>query len=471
VALSWQASVSELAAKDRQGAHISRRALLGAAMAGPLPQPAQRPNILFLITDQQSQVAMGSSGNPYVRTPAMDSLAADGVSFSESYSTYPVCSPARSSFFTSRMPHETGVRVNGLPIAPGIPTMGEIFRAAGYQTVYAGKWHLPNSGSGMTGFDQISRGRGLGAQIDEPWASSCIDLLTKKPRQPFLMVASFINPHDVCTWIREHEGSRSYPDVADFPPVRLNMAVDPEEPEYIQYHRTAGYNLMSGAVGIASKWNRDDFRFYLRDYYRLVADVDRQVGRVLSALRDSGLYDNTLVILTADHGEGLGSHRWVQKAAFWEETARVPLVIAGKGIRRRGVKDGRSLVSGLDILPTMCDYAGVPTPALVRGRSLRGAIEGSLFDRPFVVSELSEYGEKTRQGRMLRTSRYKYIVFNGGQRPEQLFDLHLDPGEVCNLARQPSAVAVLREHRGLLAKWIAETRDDFALPQGVGQRL
>jgi glucosamine-6-phosphate deaminase len=119
----------------------------------------------------------------------------------------------------------------------------------------------------------------------------------------------------------------------------------------------------------------------------------------------------------------------------------------------------------------MCDYAGVPAPALVRGRSLRGAIEGSLFDRPFVVSELSEYGEKTRQGRMLRTSRYKYIVFNGGQRPEQLFDLHLDPGEVCNLARQPSAVAVLREHRGLLAKWIAETRDDFALPQGVGQRL
>ncbi|MEK7406110.1 MAG: sulfatase-like hydrolase/transferase [Acidobacteriota bacterium] len=313
---------------------------------------AERPNILFIITDQQSQCAMSSSANPYVRTPAMDSLAADGVSFTESYSTYPVCSPARSSFFTSRMPHETGVRVNGLPIAPGIPTMGEVFRAA-------------------------------------------------------------------------------------------------------------GYNLMSQAVGIASKWNRDDVRFYLHSYYRLVEDVDRQVGRVLSALRSAGLYDNTLIILTSDHGEGLGSHRWAQKAAFWEETARVPVIVAGAGVERRGIQDSRSLVSGLDILPTICDYAAVRTPALIRGRSLRGAISGAGFDRPFVVSELSEYGDKRRQGRMLRTRRHKYIVFNGGERPEQLFDLELDPGEICNLARRASAATVLGERRALMAKWVEETGDDF----------
>jgi hypothetical protein len=98
------------------------------------------------------------------------------------------------------------------------------------------------------------------------------------------------------------------------------------------------------------------------------------------------------------------------------------------------------------------------------GRSVRAAIEGAGLDRPFVVSEISEFGQKDRQGRMLRTRRYKYVVFNGGQRPEQLFDLELDPGEVQNLARRPAARAVLEQHRKLLADWIMETRDDFRPP-------
>ncbi|MCL5742803.1 MAG: sulfatase-like hydrolase/transferase, partial [Acidobacteria bacterium] len=246
---------------------LSRRGFLGlsgaALSARPFARPQGKsgpPNIVFLMTDQQSQVAMGASGNPHVRTPAMDSLVPDGISFSESYSAYPVCSPARSSLFTSRMPHETGVRINGRPIAPGIPTMGEVFRAAGYQTVYAGKWHLPKSFAGMTGFDEIAGGSALGAQMDEPAATACVNFLREQPKQPFLMVASFMNPHDVCSWIRGHRGSRTYRDAAEFPPARLNMAVDPDEPEWIQYHRTAGYDLMSQAVGIASEWNRDDFR-------------------------------------------------------------------------------------------------------------------------------------------------------------------------------------------------------------------
>jgi arylsulfatase A-like enzyme len=192
-----------------------------------------------------------------------------------------------------------------------------------------------------------------------------------------------------------------------------------------------------------------------------VEDVDRQIGRVLSALRLAGLHDETLIVLTSDHGEGMGAHRWVQKAAFWEETAKVPLVFAGAGVRRHGARDEKSLVSGLDILPTLCDYAGVPPPELARGRSLRGALEGSPLERDFVVSELSEYGDESRQGRMLRTSRYKYIVFNGGERPEQLFDLQLDPGEIHNLARRPEAARALREHRELLTAWIHQTADDF----------
>ena len=442
---------------------MTRRTFLASGAAAALPAPS-RPNLLFIITDQQSVFALSANGNRDLSTPAMDSLARDGTSFTECYSTYPVCSPARSSFFTSRMPHETGVRDNGQPIAAGLPTMGDHFRAAGYQTTYAGKWHLPKSFADVTGFDLLYGGSALGAQMDEPVASSCVKYLTAKPKEPFLLVASFMNPHDVCSWIRAHEGSRSYPDTSAFPAARRNMAVDPDEPEYIQNHRRAGYNLMSQAVGIAAEWKADDFRFYLHDYYRMVESVDRQVGRLLETLRVTGLDRNTFIILTADHGEGLGSHRWVQKAAFWEETVRVPLLVAGAGLTRRGHRNETDLVSGLDIFPTLCDYAGVAPPAGIRGTSLRAAIEGSGWTRPFVVSELSVYGAPERQGRMLRTRRYKYVVVNGGERPEQLFDLELDPGEICNLAHRPDAAPILAEHHRLLERWIQETRDDFRGP-------
>ncbi len=240
------------------------------------------------------------------------------------------------------------------------------------------------------------------------------------------------------------------------------MAVDPEEPEFIQYHRTAGYDLMSQGVGTASAWRRDDVRKYLHDYYRLVEDVDRQIGVVLSALRETKLDENTIVAFASDHGEGMGAHRWVQKASFYEESVRVPLIFTGPGIARRGAVERRSLASLTDILPTFCDFAGIPVPKDVRGASLRPALEGRPLSRKFAVSEL-RYGDQRREGRMLRTARHKYVVFHGGARPQQLFDLPFDPGETRNLVRSPAAEPVLRECRDLLRTWLAETGDDFVL--------
>ena len=239
---------------------------------------------------------------------------------------------------------------------------------------------------------------------------------------------------------------------------------DPNEPEYIRYHRYGNFNSMSNSLHISKEWKVDDFRHYIHDYYRMCEDVDRQIGRVLSALRFRGLAENTVVVLTSDHGEGLGAHRWTQKAAFWEETAKVPLIVAGKGVERRGAVDSDVLVSGADILPTLCDYAGTPAPSRVTGRSLRPAIRGDSWDREFVVSELADLGFPDRQGRMLRTDRYKYVVFNGGKRPEQFFDLELDPGELRNLVGESEAAMELNRHRKLLGGWITQTSDNFRIP-------
>ncbi len=434
-----------------------------ASAAGPvsLMGALPRPNLLLILTDQQTHNALSCAGNPWLKTPAMDSLAAAGVRFLQTICPYPVCSPSRGSIFSGRMPHETGVRNNAQAIAAGIPTMGEIFRNAGYKTVYGGKWHLPKTFDGMTGFERLIGGSNLGSAMDAPLAAICAQWLRAAPAEPFLMVASFMNPHDICEWIRQHPGHQDYPDVHRFPAVPANLAVDAAEPECVQYHRTAGYDLMSQAVGIAASWSDSDVRKYLHDYYRMVEEVDRQIGLVLSALRDTKLDQNTIVIFASDHGEGMGAHRWVQKASFYEETVRVPLIISGPGIRPS--VDRRSLASLTDILPTFCDYAGLPPLAHLRGTSLRSALQGRPLPRKFAVSEI-RYADESREGRMLRTGRHKYVVFNAGARPEQLFDLISDPGETSNLATVPSAQTILRQHRRLLHGWIAETGDDFVGP-------
>lgn len=439
---------------------MQRREFLSGSIAASAaaPQVVERPNLLLILTDQQSHMAWSGARNPWLSTPNMDALAASGTVFEEAYCNYPVCSPSRGSIFTSRLPHETGVMTNGQSIHAAIPTMGEVFRAAGYRTAYAGKWHLPKSFDGMTAFDKIAGGHALGARMDSPVAAACSRYLaeSKSAQDPFLLVASFMNPHDICDWIRQHPGSRNHPRRFSYPPAPANLAVNPQEPEAIQFHRTRGYDLMSQAVGIASQWMRDDFRHYLHDYYRMVEAVDHEIGKVLSALRQSAAANNTLIAFASDHGEGLGGHRWVQKASFWEESVHVPLILAGPGVP--ATQRRRELVTLMDILPTFCDAAKVSAPSIQRGASLLRPI-----DRVYVTSHL-RFDSEQREGRMLRTERYKYIAFNSGARPEQFYDLLEDPGETRNLAFDPGAKPLLMQHRALLQRELHTTADPFRLP-------
>ena len=167
----------------------------------------KKPNILFIFTDQQTLRAMSAYGNPYLRTPNMDGLASQGVRFIQSYCTSPVCSPSRSSLITSRMPHETGVIYNGTTPDSTIENMGEIFRKAGYNTVWAGKWHLPESYPQTTkteipgfkllpflGPEKIS---GRGEYTDTPLADAAVKFLKGNKKEPFLLAVSFHDPHDI----------------------------------------------------------------------------------------------------------------------------------------------------------------------------------------------------------------------------------------------------------------------------------
>ncbi len=443
-----------------------------------------RPNVLFIFTDQQTLTAMSAYDNPLLKTPAMDSIAAEGVAFRRSYCTSPVCSPSRSSLTTSRMPHETAVNYNNRSLDGSIRNMGDIFRQAGYRTVWGGKWHLPESyplrakskQHEIRGFELLKfydshknwPQWGLGDITDEPLGDAAAEFISGySDDRPFLLGVSFCNPHDICACPRKPQGYGQPDDIEVLPPLPANFDVDPNEPQMVQWKRQQHY--YGDEITYTTAWDQKRWKWYIYNYYRMTERVDRAIGKVLDALKRKGLRENTLIIFTSDHGDGCAAHKWVAKLNLYQESATVPLVVSFKGVIPAGRLDAEHLVCGLDVLPTMCDYAAVKQLDSFRGRSIRPVIENpDAAWRDFVVTELATDPKNERyKGRMIRTDRYKYNLYSAGERNEQLFDLLNDPGETQNLAYEPSMQAVKQRHRKLLDDWMRQTNDDFELIAGA----
>ncbi|MCS7237843.1 MAG: sulfatase-like hydrolase/transferase [Thermoguttaceae bacterium] len=433
-----------------------------------LAKAPKRPNVLIVTTDQQRVDAASVVGNPWLKTPNLDRLVSHGVYFTKSYCSYPLCSPCRASLHTGRFPHEIGVDHNNMSIAPGIPISGELFRAAGYETAYAGKWHLPAAypSEGIPGFsvlNRIKRQGKLARDVDEATLQAAIDFLKQNREKPFYLVVSFINPHDICLPAGEDSPLLDQiwslygpPADAQLPPLPASFRLPETEPQWLLGRRPKHPH-----------WDENHWRRYIYAYYRMVEDVDRQIGRLLETVREIGQEENTLVVFTSDHGEGLGCHRWTGKMMFFDAEAAVPLIISWKGVTPAGRIDREHLVSTVDVLPTICDYAGIEPPPEVRGQSLRSIIEDPAAPwRQYVVSEIAHTPAIGRSF-MVRTPRYKYIRLAAapGKIVELLFDMEKDPEEIYNLAADPKLTNVLEEHRRLLSEWRTLTGETTAAVQ------
>ena len=445
---------------------------------GEARQSARRPNIVFIFTDQQHAGMLSCAGNPHAKTPAMDSLARSGARFELAYCANPVCVPSRFSMMTGVLPSRIGMEDNSgvrLKVPPEVlaHALGRVFRGAGYETVYGGKVHTPMGVPAM-GFDLLSRDQRGGL------ADACAGFVRKKHDRPFLLVASFINPHDICYMairdFAEKSGTREkLLDNArvelqalsealqlpagisreDFfarvcPPLPANFEIPAGEPEAVL--RADARNFRTYA---RQKWGAEPWRLHRWAYARLTERVDAEIGRVLAALREAGLEENTLVVFSSDHGDMDSAHRLEHKAVLYEESARVPLLVSWKGVTKAGLVDREHLVStGLDLIPTLCDFAGIPSPPELKGRSVRGLSEGR---RP--ASWRDSLVVENGRSRMLRTDRFKYIVYESGSPREQLIDLKEDPGEMKNLASDAAYTDVLKRHRRLLRQWYEENRE------------
>jgi len=428
----------------------------------------KRPNIIFVFTDQQSATMMSCAGNAYLHTPAMDSLAASGVRFERAYCTNPVCVPSRFSLMTGRMPSEIGLRSNDDTHIKSIPDrvkrqgLGWLLRRAGYEVAYGGKVHLPKITPGEIGFDYIT-----GDERDE-LADVCAEFIKQDREKPFFLVASFINPHDICymairDFAEADEAKRLVKngkiEIATLdkalrlpegmnreeffsqrcPPLPPNFEPQEDEPGVIRMLQ-AQRPFKKHA---REKYTDEQWRMHRWAYCRLTEIVDAQIAKICNAVRASGKEENTVIIFTSDHGDMDSAHRMEHKTVFYEEACHVPLIVSQPGTIPSGAVNDTSLVSnGLDLVPTLCDYAGIEIPEELSGLSFRSLAEGKepLSRRNFLPLE-------SELGRMIVTERYKYMLYDEGENREQFIDLWKDPGELRNAAKDSMKDSVLRRHR------------------------
>jgi arylsulfatase A-like enzyme len=408
---------------------------------------------------------LSSAGNPYLKTRSLDSMARSGIRFSRAYVTNPVCVPSRISMATGMMAGRFGVFNNGMratiPKNVSGNSLGKLIKSGGDDTFYGGKVHMaPELSPLKAGYDEYCKDQ------RENLPDACIEFMTRKRDKPFFAVASFINPHDICFAYNARQPDRRGKPLVDrlyreaqalpaaqLPPLPKNSAIPEREPEAIEANMKV--TAVTPAKLIRKDYNDRDWRNYRWIYCRLTERVDAQIGRLLDALKAHDMEKNTLVIFTSDHGDMDGSHRLASKNVFYENSVGVPFMMQYKGVIPAGVVDNNSLVSnGLDVLPTLCDYAGVSIPNYLLGRTLRPVAEGRGDNarRPYVVAE-------NNTGRMLRSDRYKYCVYTSGVIRESLVDLKTDPGEMKNLAGLPQSHKTLNQHRDYLKQWIVESKD------------
>jgi len=412
----------------------------------------QKPNILFIITDQQSYNMMSCMGNKWLRTPNMDKIASMGYRFDKAYCSNPVCTPSRFSLMTGHYASDIEAKSN-TPVYnlqkwnEIVPKggIGTILKKNGYQTLYSGKVHLYGS--------KNAEEYGFTINNTDPYDGPAIYAEKMFPelannKKPFALFLSFLNPHDICY---KAGADKRYPD--NLPPdniretqrlllVQKNMSIEDYQKQVPpRVSNTAPingemYDMVSMDAG-ARKWDNAQWDLNNWMYLRLTESVDAQIGRVINALEKSGLQNNTIIVFTTDHGDMQGAHGLTLKNVMFEECQRIPFIFAGKGIKENVVDKNNLVCNGIDFLPTICDLTGITIPKNLPGVSLKKLITGkeNKINREFIINE-SYHSFQINDGR------YKYTIYELPGNPTTLTDIQENAGETINYNNDPAYLSI-----------------------------
>jgi arylsulfatase A-like enzyme len=437
---------------------ISRRDFLASSAATAAAPRSRQPNILFLMPDQLRASALGYMGNADARTPHIDRLAGQSLQLPNTFANTPVCCPARANILTGKYTHRNGMIANDLRLRESEVTIAELLREAGYRTGFVGKWHL-DGGPRMPGFVPPGPRR----QGFEWWAAnqcSHAHFNTQYFRDTDKPIP--IRKFEVEAWtdlgIEFLRGSRSDPRPW-FLTVQVGPPHDPYKapPEYTKLFDPAkltmrpNWKQAQGAPGPNQ----------IAEYYGMVAAIDDQVGRILAALEENGMAEDTIVLFASDHGDMLGSHGLRLKRKPWEESIQVPGLI--RYPRRIRPRKANTIFTHVDFAPTLLGLCGVWAPPEMQGADLSGAFTGGRSQEPdsAYFQIFGPYaGDGTNDGwRGVRTARYMYARYENA--PWVLYDLERDPYEMKNLADDPASRTLREDMDRRLAEWMKRTGDSW----------
>ena len=450
----------------------------------------RRPNILTVVSDDQGPWALGCAGNDELQTPTLDRLAVEGTRLDRFFCASPVCSPARASLLTGRMPSAHGVHdwIRGeaygvvddrdVDYLEGLTTTPEVLAGAGWTCGYSGKWHLGTGRKPAPGFDfWYAHRTGDSPYVGAPvWSDGqrasepryLTEAITEEALSflegpgagdaPFYLSVNYTAPHS--PWVGQHP--QRWLDLY----AGCDFASCPQEPPH------PWFSWEPGPVSAAMR----DPRPSLQGYFASISAMDAGIAALLAHLDARGLRESTVVVFTSDNGFSCGHHGiWGKGNAtwpinLWENSVRVPTLVRWPGRVPAGVVT-EALASACDLHPTLLDLAGVPVPAdpLAAGRSLAPLLRGDAATGAETVFVFDEYGG----ARMVRSAEEKLVV-RAGDGPEELYDLRDDPAERHNRATDPACAARVAELRGALQDWFAAHaepgRDAWGRPvSGRGQ--
>lgn len=451
-------------------AHFGRAPLVDRpALARPAPPPASQgsgkhPNVILLLADDLAAGRLGYEGDRVSRTPHLDRLAAEGVSFSRCYVAAPQCSPSRASILTGKYPHRTGVLSNLEPRLPrNAATFARQLKSAGYRCGLVGKWHNGDSRTPDGGFEDFwatwQRGpaktknsRPLIFQngkvheyeryMTDVLADLAIEFMDQGAAQPFMLTLAFCQPH----------APRAFHPDYRFDPAEITL------PESISddLRDKPAAQRRSVAHEYFKTLSPERLKREIAEYYSMIAAIDAAVGRVMAALAERGLERDTLVIFASDNGVLLGQHQMMEKgAAFYDELTRTPLILRQPGVLPAGAQRD-AIASLVDLAPTIVARAGLTPPPDIDGVDLWPVASGAaraVREVAFLQYYHKIDAEEPTPMLGAVTTRYKYSRYLEA-REEELYDLVADPFERRNLIGVSAAIPELRAMRRRV--------DDFA---------
>ena len=502
-------SVTRRQALRHMGA-LGLGSLIAPQLLGSSLIRSQRPNIIFMMTDDHATQAMSCYGSNINQTPNLDRIGSEGIRFDNSYVTNSLCAPSRATLMTGKYSHKNGVKNNVYgdqpPFDGSQQTVQKILRDQGYQTAMIGKWHLGNyRGSDPTGFDFwsiLSERAGQGTYFDPEFEEMgeiiqrqgyTTDIITDLTMDTIANRLSGSDPFFVMMHHKApHRGWRPDKEHAD-----MYDGYDIPEPEtfYDDYDNraSAAIEAVMRIANMPDYSAPDDmtrreakqwkYQQYIKDYLGTIASVDDNTGRLLDFLDEQGLARDTLVIYSSDNGMFLGEHGWFDKRFMYEQSLRVPLVARYP----RAIPPGtvsKEMVLNLDYAQTFLDYAGISAPSDMQGRSLKPLMDGNtdVNWRDSIYYHYYEYGgpHYVRPHYGVRTQRYKliyYYEFSSGSNdfpPEwELFDLEEDPHEMYSVYGEAEYTEVQaslkKELKRLRRVYDDDSGGDFDVPTAIDE--